>query len=243
MKRYRLLAAAVLAVFLLTGAVFTGTAAAEEGGNPLIITEFPVTFTSESETIAPAFETTGGTKVSCTSYTATGEFTSGRLGTSSVHFKGCTSSGVKCKSSGAAEGEISTTGDVHLVARRDANNILRLYLHILPLTGKVNVLTFACGVLTVEIKGGFLGELEPEGKIEEKAEGTLLVLTKHVFSLWKGEKGKQNILECEVDKEFCFEGEKHKVFSLEANFGKGAEKADFTGHAYILFSRVVHIIF
>jgi hypothetical protein len=244
-SRLKSLNLALLAIFAL-GLTASGQALAEEGGNPLILATFPLTFESELEAgKSLTFETTSGVKIVCEKATSKGEFTSGRLGTITMRLKKCNTAGLSCQTAGAEAGEIVlTNADIHLVDVR-INNVLTLALQILPLAGGKNVLIILCPSigLTEEVKGSVISQLEPEGKVEEQKGGTLLVLTKHVFSLWKQEKGKQALTECELDKEFCLEGEKHKVFKLEASSGKGFEATGLLGHAFILFSVVVHIVY
>jgi hypothetical protein len=62
----------------------------------------------KSETIA-TLETVGGTKITCTGETSTGEYTGLKtIGNMVAKFTGCLTNGVKCNSAGKGTGEIDT---------------------------------------------------------------------------------------------------------------------------------------
>jgi hypothetical protein len=104
-------------------------------------------------------ETVGGTKITCTGETATGEFTGAKsVGSVKPVFTGCETSGVKCNSTGKGEGIISTSalggvlGVEKVGTKTPANDKLALELH----SEAGNVAEFSCAGIPVVVKGSVL---------------------------------------------------------------------------------------
>jgi hypothetical protein len=188
-----------------------GVAAAEEGGNPLVLPEptaiAPLTFTTATTaTVSIENATTG--LLECTSGSSKGEFTSKRLGVITMDFKGCAWKNLKCTSKGSPAGVIVfSNAKLHLVALKVAG-VLRAALVItlpsaIPIEG--------CW-LGAEFRGSLIG------LIDGVTSGTE---TKLFTLLFHRSLAKQELKECDLDKEFCLTGEVHKKFLLETFVGSG----------------------
>jgi hypothetical protein len=228
MRQIKLLSLALLATFAFA-AIAANIAQAEEAGVPLIYlpsgrnptASEPATFKAESqERTVPKLETARST-IECTKNEAKGEFTSGRHGTTTITFTGCTSNRIACGSLGDAAGTILVGGPATLV---DLEIGGRLVLGVLiELTSELHLECPSAGVLILirrAVIGVFVGLPEP-------AAGTvhlLLVETSKTYELLfeKGSRaGEQKQKTCHLAKETC-EG---KSYNLEANFGRGSEEA------------------
>jgi hypothetical protein len=104
-------------------------------------------------------ETVGGTKITCTGETATGEFTNAKeVGKVQPVFTGCETTGVKCSSAGKGEGIISTSplggvlGVEKVGTKTPENDKLALELH----SEAGNVAEFSCAGIPVVVKGSVL---------------------------------------------------------------------------------------
>lgn len=237
MKRIKLMGLALIAVFLL-GALGASSAMAEEGGNPEILPlptpTAPLTFTSETDG-PPRLVTTAGTEIQCKEATNEGEFTSKRLGTLHIDFEKCVSAKAPCTSTNDNSGIILTEGKIHLVDILPTGT-LDLGLWFEPLAIGGGDLKFKCGIITIEILGSLIGEVDNEHSelLKDLEKG------KHFIVLWKEEKqGEQLIKTCMLTKEFC-EG---KTFELKATLGKGEELAVEIADALVLFLKAIEIHF
>lgn len=188
------------------------TAPAEEGGNPIILPEptttSPLKFTSTTEAVVKLENAATGL-LECTSGTTSGEFTSKRLGVVTMTFKGCAWKSMKCETQGAELGTIVfTNADAHLVAFKLAET-LRLGM-VIKLASSLPVTCW----LGAAFRGSVIALIDgPVGS--EKVKTLTLLFHKTLF--------KQELKECDLDKEYCLEGATHKKFLLEA----------FTGSEYI----------
>lgn len=156
MTRIRLIMLAMLAVCCMS-AVASATASASKGefvnkeGKALVKNNF--TATSGTTVLT----TVGGTKVTCTADLALGVITSVTGGEQTVHFTGCTSSSLPCKSTKPAAskaGEIVVlTGLLvqKLAAKEDTivNTILE------PGTKTAGTLAFECSGIKITVTGSF----------------------------------------------------------------------------------------
>lgn len=186
-------------------------ASAEEGGNPLVLPEptslSPLRFTTAT-TATVSIENANTGLLECSSGTSQGEFTSKRLGTITVEFKGCAWKTFKCTSKGSASGVILfSNANLHLVALK-VGGVLRAAL-VITLPSPVGI--EGCW-LGAEFRGSLIGLIEG---VTSGAETKLFTLLFH-RSL-----AKQELKECDLDKEFCLTGETHKKFLLETFTGSG----------------------
>jgi hypothetical protein len=210
---------AVAAIVAFTCAA-PATAAAEEGGNPFILPEptktSPLKFASATEAVVK-LENAGTGLLECTSGTTTGEFTSKRLGVVTMTFKGCEWKGVKCKTLGAESSTIVfANADAHLVSFK-LGEALRLGM-VIKLAGSLPVTCW----LGAEFRGSVIALIDGPASAEK---------TKTLMLLFHKTLSKQELKECDLDKEFCFEGATHKKFLLETFTGKefvemGLERRD-----------------
>jgi hypothetical protein len=203
---------------------FAGTtpaaAPAEEGGNPIILPEptstSPLRFTSTTEAVVKLENASTGL-LECTSGTTSGEFTSKRLGVVTMTFKGCAWKGMKCETQGAELGTIIfANAGAHLVAFKLAET-LRLGM-VIKLAGSLPVTCW----LGAEFRGSVIALIDGPASSEK---------TKTLTLLFHKTLSKQELKECELDKEFCFEGATHRKFLLEAFNGLafvelGLERSD-----------------
>jgi hypothetical protein len=194
--------ASVILLALALTCLSVTVAAAEEGGNPTILPEptptSPLKFTSTAGQIS--IENAGSLLLECSSGTSQGEFTSKRLGTITMVFKGCVWMNLKCQNKGGEAGVISfTKASAHLVALK-VSGVLRLGIVItLP-----KAIPVECWLGT-EFRGSLLGLVD--GSLEK---------TKSLTFLFHRTLAKQELKECELDKEFCLSGGLPKKLLLEA---------------------------
>ena len=229
MRRNTLLGLALL-VALAVGGVAPVVASAEEGGSPIILPlpseKEPLKFTYEGE--AWKLKSKGGT-IECEKQKAEGSFTSQRLGSATMSLSGCTQSKIACKTEGGEKGVILIPVDVHVVTiLLKGGTELGLALILL----KPVVIT--CGVLKIELKGTVLGEFA-NLSAETKTKTATLYLTEL-------EEKTQEFSECDLTKEFCFEKEVHKKFSLLDNLGEAFSEARETGEDQLTFSKEFEIV-
>ena len=227
MHRFKLLGLALMAVFAL-GAVASSSALAE---NPEILPNptalAPLTFTAEGTATSVLAPSVGKRSIECEKILAKGEFTSARLGKTTIDFHNCKSEGVKCWSLGD---ETSPLGNksVILVDNADIHLVDILPLSTLALGAAVILLSelhLECqGGLLVLIKGTVIGEV-----IGPKTE----VKTKTGELSFKQSKGVQAIKKCDLTKEFC-EG---KEYNLLTNFGAGFEQSGEEAKATVTFNK------
>jgi hypothetical protein len=145
--RIRMIGLALVAVFAMS-AIATAAASAAE------MTPFPNKFTAKSG--ASTFETKSGEKVKCSADSGTGEVTSATKDTATIKFTGCEAFGFKCKSAGAASGEIVLKVTSELVdimkANKEVGNILTLEKE----------LTIECSIFEkLKVKGSTLCPITP----------------------------------------------------------------------------------
>jgi hypothetical protein len=114
------------------------------------------------EATIATLETVGGTKVTCTGETSTGEFTGLKtVGNMTVHFTGCETNKVKCESAGAGMGNITTAalegpiGFETEVVPPSKNHVAN-ELHA---PGGGHLADFECVGLTVEVRGSVLHKI------------------------------------------------------------------------------------
>jgi hypothetical protein len=221
MKRARLLALAIMAMFIL-GAVAAAAASAESVEILPVPTEAaPLKFESKQLGTKGLLEgEVAGSAIECSGGTSKGEFTSANLGLGSITFTGCKSqlNGAKCESLGlGVAGSIVVKVDWHLV------DVLLPAGHPLPalMLGIAAILLVllhvTCGaalliLVGVAINSGVLGEFF---KVAESG-----VKTKTGELNFVQSKGVQEVKECDFDKKFC-EG---RTFGLYIELGKGREK-------------------
>jgi hypothetical protein len=194
----------IMLVATLAVLIGSSTASAEEGGNPLILPEptalSPLRFTSK--TLTKVVFTNGGLTIECKDGTSSGEFTSKRAGTVTISANTCISiAHTSCTSPGATKGTITFSGaSIHLVAFK-LSGTLRLGA-VIKLPGE---LLIGCET------GSFLWGGSVMGLYEVPLE--ILVKTATLAFNTTGEA--QELTECDLDKEYCFEGSTHKKFFLQ----------------------------
>lgn len=198
---------ALTAMLIALGAA--SAAKAEESGNPYILPEptssSPLRFVSKVIETKIDF-TNANLTILCQAGTSTGEFTSKRAGAISMSATNCISiAHTSCTTIGAEKGTIMfPAGTIHLVAFKKSGT-LRLGAAIkLPSSFSVN-----CETGTFEWRGSVIG-------VYEIPVETLIKTATWIFGTI-GETANQT--ECDLDKEFCLEGEAHKKFQLEVNAG------------------------
>jgi hypothetical protein len=158
-------------------------------------------------------ETKGGTKVSCTAGTSTGEIEgasgSNKVTKTVVTFTACTSSGFECHSPGASSGEIKTKelkGQLGYISSTEKT----VGLDLEPKEGEFFV-EFTCfGFLSSKVKGQVIGKLTPVNK-EVKT-------TEHFTLAYEQTGGVQKITELEI------EGVKDTGDILSSSLNGGAEE-------------------
>jgi hypothetical protein len=114
-------------------------------------------------------ETTHGVKVTCQTEASHGEYTSPKtVGNIAVVFKGCESTGFKCESTGAAEGEIATNPlSGTLVWEKFGTKVA---IDLVPQSTELFV-EFTCGPANATVKGSVLTNIpanKKQTKVEEK---------------------------------------------------------------------------
>ena len=212
---------ALSTTIIALSSIAPGVAAAEEGGNPLVLPEptalAPLKFTTTT-TAAVSIEGAGTGVLECTSGSSQGEFTSKRLGVITMDFKGCAWKNLKCTSKGSPGGVILfSKAKLHLVALKVGEGLRAALVITLP-----NPLSIEGCWLGAEFRGSLIGLIDGVTNGKETKSFTLLF---HRTS------AKQELKECDLDKEFCLTGEAHKKFLLETFFGfewveMGVERQD-----------------
>jgi len=161
MKRMRMMGLALVAVFALSVAASTATAA------PVYYTKVvfggtssaPIHFTG---TLGAAFlEPTNKSKITCTGGTAIGEVTGPTTSKKNITtFTGCEASGFKCNSAGEGEGVIKTKSlEGSLGGVTATLPGVRLFDEGEGKGGKLAEFTCAGGAITVVVKGSVIGSL------------------------------------------------------------------------------------
>jgi hypothetical protein len=176
----------VLAAVLAVSAIASASASALPALPELVNSKgeaAKVTYTSTSGT--SVLENTSGEKITCTADTDEGKTTGASTSTSTVHFTGCTSSGVSCKTSGAKSGEIVTEAEGTLYWINESKKEAGL-----ALTAKEKEIT--CLIIKKKVSGCALGRISPLEK-----------LTSEYELVFKQTKGVQE------PKEYEDKGEKH----------------------------------
>jgi len=182
MKRMRMMGLALVAVFALSVAASTATAA------PVFYTKAAigsvgatVPFTG---TLGAAFlEPTNKSKITCTGGTATGEATGPTTTKKNITtFTGCEASGFKCNSTGEGEGIIKTKVlEGVLGGVTTALPGIRLFDETEGKGGFLAKFTCAGGAITVDVKGSVIGSLSGAAGTEP-ANGKFASSTKLTFA-------------------------------------------------------------
>lgn len=233
MKHLKLLGLALIAISLL-GAVASSIAPAEEGGAPSVLPE-PTEKNPVRYNIVSNLSTfrVGMTPVVCLKDKGTGQINNNRLGTEVVDYEGCKTGTLSCNTPGDAVGVILMNYDTHLTATLLPNKEL-----VLEEVSKLpEAVAATCGVTKDKIRGADIGLL--------KGPKTLVKTKSANLSLQTEKEGKTQVLkECELDKEFCFEGGVHKKFLLESSVGESEfEEAAEEGEEEITFEKEIEFHF
>lgn len=112
-------------------------------------------------------ETVGKSKIVCLGDTAGGEFTGPRTDRLTITFTGCefATSGIKCNSAGAAQGEIKTPqleGVLGFINEHASPPSVGVNLK--PVLGKLFV-AFECSGVPVKVNGSVIAPITPTGKM------------------------------------------------------------------------------
>jgi hypothetical protein len=147
MKSSGLLGAAIVAA-LAFGAVGVATAAADA---ELGAASLPAKLTSKGIGQSELKSAAGIFK--CSAHSSSGEFTTQDAGKITITFTGCESESVKCKSTGAAAGEIVVpSAPVLTVSLKSGTELLfGVLIQVTP------TLQIKCGVVAIELRGSVLG--------------------------------------------------------------------------------------
>jgi len=188
-----------------------GVAFAEEGGNPLVLPEptaiAPLKFTTTT-TAKISIENAATGLLQCTSGSSQGEFTSKRLGVITMDFKGCTWKGFSCTSKGSPAGVIVFgNAKLHLAALKVGEALRAVLVITLP-----NPIPIEGCWLGAEFRGSLIGLID--GVTSGKETKSFTLLFHQILA-------KQELKECDLDKEFCLTGEVHRKFLLETFVGSG----------------------
>jgi hypothetical protein len=117
--------------------------------------------TKMKEATIATLETVGGTKITCTGESSTGEYLNTKeIGKMVAKFTGCETSKIKCESAGAGAGNINTAPlggpiGVEVVGETPAKNKLANELH----SESGNIAEFECAGLKVVVKGSVLHKI------------------------------------------------------------------------------------
>ncbi|HLM85705.1 MAG TPA: hypothetical protein VK272_05900 [Solirubrobacteraceae bacterium] len=187
----------MLVAMLAFSLAASANACAEETGNPLILPEpteaKPLKFTSTAGSITLNFMSLG---LVCLSGSSSGEFTSKRLGKITMSFSRCEAKNppISCRSQGDERGVILfIEADLHLVAFKVGSEL------------RVGVVIKLAKAIKIECTDG---TFEWRGSVIAPLSGVSGKTKTATFSF-------SSIHECELDKEFCFEGSVHRKFKLE----------------------------
>jgi hypothetical protein len=204
--RIRTLGLALVAVFALS--VVTAATASALPTLPELVNskgEALVKKKYKSTSGKSTLENTKSEKITCKEDTDEGETTGLSTSTSTVKFKGCESSGVSCKTSGASSGEIVTSAKGTLEWINEKEQEVGLLL-------ETEKKTITCLIIKKEVEGSVLGIMTPVNK---------LVTPPETFSLaFKQKKGVQEPSEYEM------EGKKVKVKTTTNGVESGLETTD-----------------
>ena len=155
-----------------TKAVSTG--AKYEWTNTIVKNHF---FAHMKEATTATLETVGGTKITCTAEEGPGEFKNAKeVGAVLPKFNGCSTSGIKCNSAGAAEGEIKTASlggvlgieKVGLKEGKEEPKLTKLAVELHSEAG--NIAEFSCGGLPVVVHGSVLHPVSTNKMLIESTE-------------------------------------------------------------------------
>jgi hypothetical protein len=163
MKRIRIVGLCLIATFAISIVASSVASAAQ----PVFYTKAVVGESAAGVvpfkgTLGAAFlEGKSGTKITCTGGTATGEVTGPTTTENNVtKFTGCETSGFKCNSAGAVEGEIVTA-----VLKGTLGNVtatlpaVRLFPQVAGRGGELAAFACASGAVPVKVKGSVIGSL------------------------------------------------------------------------------------
>jgi len=115
---------------------------------------------------AATLETVGKTKAMCKAESSKGEYTSAKtVGHVIVTFTGCEAGGLKCTTTGQAEGTV-VTNSLSGSLQWENKALKKVALDLAPEAGEVFV-EFICGPLTVRVRGSLLVNVKA-GKMETK---------------------------------------------------------------------------
>jgi hypothetical protein len=186
MKRIRMVALALVAVFAMAAmASSAGAAQPEFYGKAVVGGTVPhISFTG---TLGAAFlEGKSGTKITCTAGTAVGEVTTSTVTeNNNTTFTGCESSGFPCENAGAGTITTVTLKGVlgNVVAAKTPG--IRLFPQTGGRGGELAAFSCASGAIAVKVKGSVIGSLSgASGKTP--AEGKLAASNKLTFAEAKG---------------------------------------------------------
>jgi hypothetical protein len=98
------------------------------------------------------FEAKGGTKISCTASTGTGEDTGPKSLTSTTTFSGCESASIKCKTEGAEGVKLEGTAELVYTSSTSEEGALLV---------KTTATTITCGTVKRTLEGSFLIPVTP----------------------------------------------------------------------------------
>jgi hypothetical protein len=157
MTRIRLIMLAMLAVCCMSAVASATASAASKGefvnkeGKALVKNDFTAT------SGATRLETNAGVVVTCTADLALGVLLSTTTGEQTVHFTGCVSSTLPCKSTKPAaskSGEILVLSALAVSALTETEDTISNTI-VEPGTKTAGTLEFECSGLKVKVKGGF----------------------------------------------------------------------------------------
>jgi len=221
MRKVTLLGLALVAVFAFTGLVTSMASAAEA---PKVLSAFPNKF--EGTSGKGKLEEEGAfASIECKKDTNSGSFTGEKSGTLTLKFKECSAVGGKCKTSGAAAGEIASEGSTVpvLISKGDIGILIKPAAVTITCTGTL------IGEFTVKVTGTIiiLMNVTPGKAVKAKEKFELIV---------KQSKGKQEFTTCEAPVESGVCGESHTLVaenSLNGNKkeNSGDESAENTSAA------------
>ena len=229
MQQLRLLGLAMMAV-LVVGAIVSASAFALENPeilpNPTATAPLSFSWTGAAANLVPSV---GKKEIGCKNSTASGKFTSARLGLITIDFTECaTEAGAsKCGSLGDTKGTILVgSADIHLFAYEEAGKLL------------LGAAAIFLGELHIECQGGILFLIK--GTALSAVSGVVSgVTTKTATLTYAQSKGLQAIRTCKLDKAFC-EG---KTYELLTNFGGGFESSGEETKAELKFAQEATVDF
>jgi len=199
MARIRLIVLAVLAVVCVRAEASSSALARSAKGE--FVNKKSEAFVKQAFTATSGetkLETTGGTKITCTSDLALGVNTSTTGGEQTVHFKGCTSSTLPCSTTGAATGEIVVlTGLLVTILAAEEDGVVNTVFE--SGTKKAGTLNFTCSGIKIAVKGSFYSN----GIKTESALLTLIPIsatqTKGIQAILTNKAGVERTLETSIE--------------------------------------------